>query len=70
MYLKHEDKSVEFLERLNTIEETCHREHNGSTTWKEINLLVSLVYHIEYKFHEVCLFRDFWQNILTSLFLI
>ena len=39
-YLRDQDKSVEFTEKLATIEETCQLEHNGSTTWKDINLLV------------------------------
>lgn len=39
-FLRDQDKSVEFQEKMATIEETCQVEHNGSTTWKDINLLV------------------------------
>ena len=42
MFLRDQDKSVEFQEKMASIEETCLIEHNGSTTWKEINLLVKL----------------------------
>ena len=39
-FLKDQDQSVEFKESLAIVEETCLVEHNGSTTWKEIFLLV------------------------------
>lgn len=39
-FLRNQNTSVEFLTSLANIEETCQVENSGSTTWKEINLLV------------------------------
>ena len=39
-FLANQDKSVQFQEKLADIEKSCQVEHNGSSVWKEINLMV------------------------------
>ena len=39
--LKDQFKSVEFKDTMENVEDVCHLEHHGSTTLKEIQLLVN-----------------------------
>ena len=64
-FLKDQDQTVEFKESLASVEETCLVEHNGSTTWKEIFLLVRNVCSISVLI--VSLQRSFAKHFDGSL---